>query len=107
MKAYCGELRDDPDAGMEIVFANTVKEAKRMIWGRDFTSLAESYLDLIVRRYPAFDGMETLTPKELSKVQWRDGWWFHQSGYPDPDEGTDEDFDKWYDETFGIPERKS
>lgn len=101
MKAYCGQIRDDPDAGMEIIFANTVKEAKRRIWGSDFTSFAESYLDLEVRRYPKYDGMENLSAKELAKEQWRDGWWFHQSGYPDADEAPDEDFYKWYEDTYG------
>lgn len=101
MKAYCGEVKDDPDLGMEILFANTVREAKKQFIGSEVASQADSFLDLVVRRYPLFDGMEDLSPMELAKVQWREGWWFHQDGYPDCDTATDEDFYKWYEETYG------
>ena len=46
MKAYCGEVKDDPDLGMEILFANTVREAKKQFIGSEVASQADSFLDL-------------------------------------------------------------
>ena len=44
MKAYCGEVKDDPDLGMEILFANTVREAKKQFIGSEVASQADSFL---------------------------------------------------------------
>lgn len=100
MKAYITGITDDDDAGNEIVFANTAREARKMVWGSDFTAFAERYIDVYARRYPNYDGMENLSKKELALQQWHDGWWFHQSGYLSDDEWTDEQFIQWYEETF-------
>lgn len=102
MKAYRLEMNDDPDAGCEIVFAKTAKEAKRQAIGMDFYEMSGEWLELRVRRDKTFDGMEGLTKAQLAKEQWRDGWWFHEDGYPDVEEATDEEFYKWYDDTFGV-----
>lgn len=102
MKAYITGIRDDDDAGNEIVFAETAKKARSKVWGTDFTAFAESYIDIYAHRYPQYDGLEDLSPRELAKTQWRDGWWFHQDDYPDPDEATDEDFYEWYDDTQKV-----
>lgn len=100
MKAYVLEMKDDSDAGCEIVFANTAKEAKKQAIGKDFYEMSGEWLELRVRRYKHFDGMEKLSNAELAKEQWREGWWFHESGYPDPDETTDEQFIEWHNSKF-------
>lgn len=102
MKAYILEFRDDPEAGCEIVFANTSKEAKRQAVGMDFYEASGEWLELRVRRYKKFDDMEKSSKAELAKVQWREGWWFHEVGYPDVEEATDEDFYEWYENTYGV-----
>lgn len=101
MKAYILGMRSDPDEGNEIVFADTVREAKKQAIGMDFYESSGDWLDLYANRYKKYDDLEHLTRKELALHQWRDGWWWHEPGYPDPDEGTDQDFYKWYDSTFG------
>lgn len=106
MKAYILEMRDDPDAGCEIVFANTAKEAKRQAIGKDFYEMSGEWLELRVRRLKKFDGMERLSKAEIAKECWRDGWWFFESGYPDPDEATDQEFYDWYSATFGDTQNK-
>lgn len=99
MKAY--RLSGGDDEGIyEIVFANTAREAKKLI---DSTDLYyERWIDIEVRRYPAFDGMENLSKREFAKETWRYGWTWYDLATPEPEETTDEEFYKWYDENFGI-----
>lgn len=99
MKAYILGIRDDPDQGNQIVFAGNATGAKKQLDGNQF--MYESWIDIECLRAKSWDGKENLTPKELMKEQWREGWWFHQTDYPDPDEGTDEQFYEWYDKTYG------
>lgn len=101
MKAYYLDMKDDPDAGGEIVFANTVKEAKKQAIGKDFYEMSGEWIYLQCKRAKDYDGMENLSKMELARECWRNGWWFFESDYPDPDEATDADFDKWYTDTFG------
>ncbi|WP_048728755.1 hypothetical protein [Carnobacterium sp. 1290_CSPC] len=70
MKAYVLGLYSNEDAGNELVFANTVKEAK----GKNTELDPESYIDLYAHREKAFDGMEN-TPEEviLEKMK-AEGW---------------------------------
>lgn len=100
MKAYILEMKDDSDAGCEIVFADTAKGAKKQAIGMDFYEMSGEWLELRVRRYKHFDGMEKSSKAEIAKEQWRLGWWFHESGYPDPDEATDAEFLDWYKSKF-------
>ena len=102
MKAYILEMKDDPDEGSEIVFANTAREAKNQAIGKDFYEMSGDWLSLRVRRYKSFDGMEKCTKAEIALKQWQDGWWFHESGYLSPDEWTDEQFLEWYNKTFEV-----
>lgn len=103
MKAYYLDMKDDPDAGAEIVFANTVREAKKQAIGKDFYEESGEWIYLQCKRIKKFDGMETLSKMELVKECWRDGWWFSEGNCPDTDESTDEDFYKWYKNAFGNP----
>lgn len=96
MKAYVLGVHSNDDKGQEVVFAETAKEARKL--ERDLDP--ESFIDLYVRRAPAFDGMENLNQRELMKAQWRDGWWFFQDGCPREEESTDDDFYRWYDGIF-------
>jgi hypothetical protein len=96
MKAYYAYIADDDDAGGEIIFANTAQEAKKMAYGREFTSNLESYIYLRVRRDERYDGMEKLSPAELALHQWKDGWRWLDADYPDPDEATDQEFLEWH-----------
>lgn len=95
MKAYILGIKGDDDAGNEIVFAETAKEARKMV-----SLTYDSWIDVYARRCKEFDGMENSTPKEMLYKCWKEGWWFHQS--PLPDEATDEEFDKWYEENFVL-----
>lgn len=102
MKAYYVSIRDDDDAGGGITFAHTAQEARGHYHAFDLNP--ERWIDVQAHRSKHFDGMENLSKAELAKEQWRDGWWFHQSGSPDVDEATDEEFYTWYESVFGAPE---
>ena len=99
MKAYIARNKQDDDAGSEIIFANTVKEARSSV---DESLLGyPDYIDVEVRRYPLFDGMENLSERELSKEKWRNGWrWFDYNDMPNEWESTDEEFYNWYNKHF-------
>lgn len=99
LKAYVLGVNSDDDKGQMIVFANNAKEARQLENGQ---LDPESFIDLFVRRSPAFDDMEKLSQKELMKEQWREGWWFHQNGCPNEEESTDEEFYIWYDQAFNL-----
>ena len=100
MKAYYLSIRGDDDEGGEIVFANNVQEARKQIYSTDIQF--ESWIYVQAHRQKLWDGKENLSTRELRKEQWREGWWFHQDGAPDCDEGTDEEFYAWYDKNFEV-----
>lgn len=98
-RAYLLSIRDDPDEGSELVFDLTAKKARSQIFGTDMQW--ENWIDVAAHRAKQWDYLENANQRERYKEFWREGWWFHQSGYPDADEGTDEEFYEWYDSTFG------
>lgn len=100
MKAYCVSIKDDDDAGAEIVFASTAREARKKTWGRDFTSQAESYIDVVAHRDKRYDDMEKLSAAELACKQWHDGWQWYDMDALSPEEWTDAEFIKWYESNF-------
>lgn len=99
-RAYLVSIRDDPDEGTELVFDLTAQKARAHIFGTDMQW--ERWIDVVAHRAERWDYLKDADQRERYKEFWRDGWWFHQSGYPDADEGTDEEFYKWYDETYGV-----
>lgn len=99
MKAYSLSVNGDDDQGQVIVFANTVKEAKKKFC---FTDLqCDRYIDIRVKRNQDFDNMENLSEIEFAKEQWKQGWRWYDYNTPDPNETTDEEFYKWYKNNFG------
>lgn len=100
MKAYYVDIRNDPDQGANIVFDTTAKNARK------FTGdlVYDSWLDVQVRRYPQFDGMEKLTQRELALEQWKAGWWFDSDEpyFDNYEENTDSDFLAWYDKRHKV-----
>ena len=101
MKAYMVGLNSNPDVGNEIVFARNYKEAKNKAHRLELVDTKESYIDVFIKRYPVMDDMELSGEKEKMKVLWRNGWWFHQSGYPQAnDDVSDKDFYEWYDKMY-------
>ncbi len=99
MKAYYLSIKDNDDAGGQIVFANTAKEAKKLVSGDVWDNL-ENYIELRVNRSKHYDGMENLSKAELALEQWKEGWQWFDIEYPDPDEATDEEFLSWYKSMF-------
>lgn len=99
MKAYYLSIYNGDDAGQQIVFANTAKEAKKLVHGDVYDNL-ENYIDLRVNRAKKYDGMENLSEAELALQQWHDGWQWYDIDYPNPDEATDSEFLEWYKDTF-------
>lgn len=102
MKAYYLSIKDEEDAGGEIVFANTAKEAKKQAYGSDFAANAESYIYIRVHRDKRYDGMENLSRAALALHQWKDGWRWFDTEYPDPYDATDAEFIEWYNRNFEI-----
>ncbi|AHC94168.1 hypothetical protein T548_0090 [Lactococcus phage phiL47] len=94
MKAYKLSIKDDPDQGEVIVFAQTAREAKNnWHWYLD----TDSFLDKLVHRAPEFDGMENASDMELMTKQWQEGWrWYDCYDIPDVEEDTIEDFQAWF-----------
>lgn len=105
MKAYYLSINDYPDAGQEVVFANTAREAKKLVG--DISDSLENYTDLRVNRAKLYDGMENLSAAELACKQWHEGWQWFDMEYPDVDEATDAEFLDWYKSTFGALTRDS
>lgn len=99
MKAYKLEVLGDDEGLCEIVWANTVREAKRLIDGTDL--YYERWIDIRATRYQAFDAMEGLSKRDFARESWRHGWQWYEEATPEPEETTDEDFFKWYDEYIG------
>lgn len=100
-KAYYLSIADYDDAGGQIVFANTAKEAKKLVSGKVWDNL-ENYIDLRVNRAKRFDGMENLDEAHLALAQWHDGWRWFDTDYPDVDGATDKEFLEWYESNFGA-----
>lgn len=100
MKAWQVDIKDDPDQGAFIVFADTRNEARGMASSHDL--MYDSWLDVQARRFKSMDGKEDLDAAHLALELWRNhGWTYIDNlGEPDPDEATDEEFLKWYEETF-------
>lgn len=96
MKAYTLSIANDDEGIQEIVFANTAREAKKLINSTDL--YYDEWTDIRVNRYPAMDGKEALSKKELAKETWRIGWRWYDLSTPEPEETTDEQFYAWYDE---------
>jgi len=101
MKAYKLSIANNDDAGAQIVFANTAKEAKKLVHGSVWDNL-EEYIDLRVNRAKRFDGMEKLDDAHLALEQWKDGWIWFDIDFPDVETATDEEFLTWYKEIFGV-----
>lgn len=99
MKAYKLYVANDDEGLCEVVFANTVREAKKKIDGTDL--YYEEWIDIRANRYPTFDGMEHLTKREFAKETWRHGWQWYEEATPEPSETTDEEFYAWYDTYIG------
>lgn len=103
MKAYYLSIAGDDDAGGAIVFAETAKAAKKLVFNHE--SLADAlqgeWIYLRVHRDKQYDGMENLSAAELALRQWHSGWRWFDIHYPDPDEATDAEFLEWYKNTFG------
>ena len=100
MKAYIGGIHSNDDAGNIIVFAQTAKEAVKLVLQDDISDYRESYIDVYAKRYPALDDMENLSHMELMKEKWRAGWWFFDDYPPEESESSDSQFYDWYDKTF-------
>ncbi|ARM66201.1 hypothetical protein AM2_073 [Lactococcus phage AM2] len=94
MKAYKLSIKDDPDQGEVIVFAQTAREAKNN-WTQYLD--ADNFLDKLVHRAPEFDGMEGASDMEIMTKQWQEGWrWYDCYDVPDVEEDTVEDFQAWF-----------
>lgn len=94
MKAYKLSIKDDPDQGEVIVFAQTARKAKNN-WTQYLD--ADSFLNKLVHRAPEFDGMEDASDMELMTKQWLEGWrWYDCYDVPDVEEDTIEDFQAWF-----------
>lgn len=102
MKAYKLSIKDEDDAGAAIVFANTVKEAKKQVYSFDMLNdaLEGGWIALQAHRAEHYDGMENLDAAHLALEQWHDGWVWFDVDNPDPDEATDQEFLDWYERTF-------
>lgn len=103
MKAYCLSVKDEDDAGQAIVFAETVRDAKKQVFGHDtlVDALEGGWTALRAHRAKEYDGMENLTDAQLANRQWRNGWiWFDEYDMPDSDEATDEMFYDWYEKKY-------
>lgn len=71
MKAYVLGLYSNEDAGNELVFANTVKEAKDKNTQLD----PESYIDLYAHREKVFDDMENASEEVILEKMKAEGWY--------------------------------
>jgi hypothetical protein len=104
MKAYYLSIKDEDDAGGAVVFANTVKEAKKQVWAHDtlVEALEGGWITLQAHRDERYDDMDNLDVAHLALAQWHDGWRWFDMDYPDPDEATDDEFLEWYKTNFGA-----
>ncbi len=99
MKAWLVDIKDDPDQGQFVVFAETRNQARGMASSHDL--IYDTWLDVQAVRFKAMDDKEHLDEAHLLLDLWRNhGWRWWDFDYPDQDEATDEEFLKWYEETF-------
>lgn len=99
MKAWYLDIKDDPDQGAFVVFADTRNEARKQADQHDL--MYDSWLDIQATRFKSMDNKEDLDDAHLILELWRDhGWRWWDIEYPDQDEATDEEFLKWYKENF-------
>lgn len=103
MKAWRVWDCTNEDAGIDIVWANNVKEAKYKGQLTQVGEELESYTDLRVRREKALDDMENLSDKDLAKEQWMLGWTWHEGTIlPYFDELDTDKVDKVWDEWYYL-----
>lgn len=97
MKAYYLWIKDDEDQGGHIVWDETYRKAKVRVNESDL--YYDSYIDVMCKRYPDFDGLEGLSKRDLALKQWQMGWWFDsdEPTFDEYEENTDADFLAWYD----------
>lgn len=96
MKAYVLYDAYDQEHGWDVVFAETAKQAKKKT---GYTPIdVDQYIDLRVKRYPAFDGMQDANELQLAEAKWREGWWFNDMASipPEPETSTTKEFIAWY-----------
>jgi hypothetical protein len=98
MKAWYLDIRDDPDQGAFIVFANTRGQAMAQASSNDL--VYDRYIDISAVRAKKYDGMENLSDSELDLMKWREGWRWFDMDYPDEDEATDAEFLVWWHKEF-------
>lgn len=99
MKAWYLEIRNDPDQGAFVVFANTRNEARSQADSNDL--MYDSWIDISATRFKAMDDKENLDKAHLTLDLWRNhGWRWWDIEYPYPEDTTDEQFLKWYKENL-------
>lgn len=109
MKAWVVSNKHDDDLGQEIIWANTLTEAKKLMTSTGIGNWTDNYSDLRIIRHSTFDDLEKLSNKEFMKVQWIHGWrWFDTTKLPYYDEIessiVDEVWDAWYKKNYGDEE---
>lgn len=104
MKAYFVWIENRYDAGNEIIFAKNTKEARNLAHTTQIAGDADRFIDVRVKRYPAFDDKENLNARDFIRLQLDEGWHFDQ-GYIDGN-CTDKEFDLWYERNFENREDK-
>lgn len=96
MKAYLIGTTADDDMYQDIVFANTVREAKILANISDATDESESWIDIYAKRAPEFDDMENATKDEMYLKKFREGWiWWDEVNQPHEENTTDQEFYQW------------
>jgi len=100
MKAWTLSIKDDPDQGTFVVFADTREEARSYADSNDL--IYDRWVDIEALRFYDMDDKEHLDKAHLLLELWRDhGWRFvDELGEPDADEATDEEFLEWYSKNF-------
>ena len=98
MKAYYLTIKGDDEGVTDVVFANTAREAKKLVWQTDLVDYWQGeWILLRANRAKKYDGMEHLSDIEMKLFQWKEGWrYIDLYNMPDPDEATDEQFIEWY-----------
>lgn len=76
MKAYLIGTTAGDDVCHDIVFANTVREAKVLANANDVTDEFESWIYIYAKRAPEFDNMENATKDEINLKKFREDWFW-------------------------------
>lgn len=96
MKAYLIGTTVGDDVCHDIVFANTVREAKVLANTSEVTDESESWIDIYAKRAPEFDDMENATKDEINLKKFREGWiWWDEVNQPHEENTTDQEFYQW------------